>query len=286
MFMGRKKYLVILLLVLLAGGIFLFLHMKGNAKKNAENEKQEEEEEQLVEAEPEVKSLGIKMVIDSGHGGFDPGKVNSDGMIEKDINLQIAMKLKTELESQGIEVIMTRDSDKGLYEETSKSKKMEDLQNRCKLIEETEPICTISIHQNSFPDETVYGPQVFYYHTSESSAQLAQLVQDSLNTNLAIEKPRETKNNQSYYMLKKSPSTTIIVECGFLSNPTEAQKLSSEDYQAQIAAAIRQGVMEYVTPLLAGNEQSGQSTGDTSESESGTELSESEQSASSLSLQS
>lgn len=285
MSMGRKKYIVILLLVLLAGGIFLFLHMKGKAEKNVEDEIQELDAEQ-PEEEKEVKSLGVKVVIDSGHGGFDPGKVNSDGMIEKDINLQIAMKLKAELESQGIEVIMTRDSDKGLYEETSRSKKMEDLENRCKLIGETEPICTVSIHQNSFPDETVYGPQVFYYHTSESSAQLAQLVQDSLNTNLAIEKPRETKNNQSYYMLKKSPSTTIIVECGFLSNPTEAQKLSSEDYQAQIAAAIRQGVMEYVTPLLPGNEQSEQSTDNSSASESSSELSESEQSGTQESLES
>ena len=115
---------------------------------------------------------------------------------------------------------------------------------------------------------------------------MAQLVQDSLNTNLAIEKPRETKNNQSYYMLKKSPSTTIIVECGFLSNPTEAQKLSSEDYQAQIAAAIRQGVMEYVTPLLPGNEQSEQSTDNSSASESSSELSESEQSGTQESLES
>ena len=120
MSMGRKKYIVILLLVLLAGGIFLFLHMKGKAEKNVEDEIQELDAEQ-PEEEKEVKSLGVKVVIDSGHGGFDPGKVNSDGMIEKDINLQIAMKLKAELESQGIEVIMTRDSDKGLDEETSRS---------------------------------------------------------------------------------------------------------------------------------------------------------------------
>lgn len=242
--MGKKKYLIIFIILLLAGGTVLYLHMKA---KQAEKEIPNNKMAEVPTPEPEkVPDLGIKMVIDSGHGGFDPGKVNADGIIEKDINLQIAIKLKEKLEQQGIEIIMTRDTDKGMYEETSKSKKMDDLNNRCRLIGETEPLCTISIHQNSFPDESVYGPQVFYYHDSESSAQLAQLVQESLNTNLNIEKPRETKNNQSYYLLKKSPSTTIIVECGFLSNANEAEKLTTEDYQNQIADAIVCGVMEYI----------------------------------------
>lgn len=246
--MGKKKYLIIFFIFLLAGCTMLCLHMK--AKMN-EKETENEEVTEMPTPEPEnVPDLGIKMVIDSGHGGFDPGKVNADGVVEKDINLQIALKLKEKLEQQGIEITMTRDTDKGMYEETSKSKKMEDLNNRCQLIAETEPLCTISIHQNSFPDESVYGPQVFYYHDSESSAQLAQFVQESLNTDLNIEKPRETKNNQSYYLLKKSSSTTIIVECGFLSNASEAQKLTTEDYQNQIADAILDGVMKYV------NEQS------------------------------
>lgn len=245
--MGRIRKLLIILLIS-AGAFFLIFQMtKGDKKNKEEGETQPlEGADQISQEEEPVRSLGIRMVIDPGHGGFDPGKVNAEGMIEKDINLQIALTLKEELEAQGIEIIMTRDSDKGLYAETSKSKKNEDLKNRCSLIEETDPVCTISIHQNSFPDETVYGPQVFYYHTSEESAQLAGFVQESLNTNLAIEKPREIKNNESYYMLKKSPSTTIIVECGFLSCPAEAQKLVSEDYQAQVAAAIREGVMEYL----------------------------------------
>ncbi len=231
---------------------------KGNQEGSQEEVTLEDKEGEVVQEDS--KSLGMKIVIDPGHGGFDPGKVNADGVIEKDINLQVALKLKEELEAQGIEVIMTRDSDKGMYAETSKSKKTEDLKNRCALIEQTAPVCTISIHQNSFPDESVYGPQVFYYHTSEESAQLAQIVQDSLNQNLVIEKPREIKNNESYYMLKKSSSTTIIVECGFLSNPTEAQKLSGEEYQGQIAEAIRIGVMEYLVPLLSEKETTPQSS--------------------------
>lgn len=243
--MRRKRCWIFAIGIFLAVGAVVCLYRK---EKSVTNEYAELEDtiEKEKEEEPEVPSLGIKMVIDSGHGGFDPGKVNADGVVEKEINLQIAMKLKEELENQGIEIILTRDSDKGMYEETSKSKKMDDLNNRCHLIGETEPLCTISIHQNSFPDETVYGPQVFYYHESESSAQLAELVQNSLNTNLAVEKPREMKNNQSYYLLKKSPSTTIIVECGFLSNEEDAAKLITEDYQWQVAQAICDGVMEYV----------------------------------------
>lgn len=250
--MREKTYFIVFIILLFTSCAVFCLHMKN---RNAEREKNEAAELLIPEPE-EVPDLGIKMIIDSGHGGFDPGKVNADGIVEKDINLQIALKLRDRLEQQGIEIIMTRDSDKGMYEETSKSKKMEDLNNRCQLIAETEPLCTISIHQNSFPDESVYGPQVFYYHDSESSAQLAQFVQESLNTNLNIEKPRETKNNQSYYLLKKSPSTTIIVECGFLSNPDEAEKLTTENYQNQIADAILTGVMKYVEKMPMQNESS------------------------------
>lgn len=259
--MKKRIWLIIPLILLITFTVWKAAANKKEEVTLKESQNEEQEAESQEEQKEEPKSLGMKIVLDPGHGGFDPGKVNTDGMIEKDINLQIALKLKEELEAQGIEVIMTRDSDKGLYAETSKSKKTEDLKNRCTLIEQTAPVCTISIHQNSFPDESVYGPQVFYYHTSEESAQLAQIVQNSLNQNLAIEKPREIKNNESYYMLKKSPSTTIIVECGFLSNPTEAQKLSGEEYQGQIAEAIRLGVMEYVTSMMPEGESALQKQG-------------------------
>lgn len=250
--MSRRQYRILFFILLLAGSIVLCLHMKNRIGKQEKEDQQEEVSQE--EEEPEAENLGVTVVIDSGHGGFDPGKVNGDGVIEKEINLQIAKKLREELERQGVTIVMTRESDMGMYEETSKSKKMEDLNNRCALIGETEPICVISIHQNSYPDETVYGPQVFYYHESEPSARLAQLVQDSLNENLEIEKPRETKNNQSYYLLKKSPATTIIVECGFLSNPEEAEKLTTEEYQNQIAAAICMGAMEYIHGMLDSTE--------------------------------
>ena len=212
-----------------------------NAEQNSEKGTEESAEENK-----ELPEDAIQIVLDPGHGGFDPGKVNADGTVEKDINLQISLKLKQELENNGIAVTMTREKDMGLYEETSKAKKSEDLKNRCKLIEEKAPVCTVSIHQNSFTDPAVYGPQVFYYHTSEGSKELASALQAALNEDLAIAKPRVEKENESYYMLKRSPSTTVIVECGFLSNENEAKLLITEEYQTKVAQSICRGLLTWL----------------------------------------
>lgn len=186
------------------------------------------------------------VVIDAGHGGIDPGKISAEGVQEKEINLQIANKLKSELESQGIRVVMTRESDEGLYREETEGKKTEDMKNRCKIIEETAPVCTVSIHQNSFPDTSVYGSQVFYYHTSDDGRQLAGILQKQLNQDLGIAKPREEKENSTYYILKRSTSVTVLVECGFLSNPQEARQLASEDYQQRVAESICSGLLTWI----------------------------------------
>lgn len=186
------------------------------------------------------------VVIDAGHGGIDPGKVSADGIVEKEINLQIALKLKEELEKKGILAVMTRETDEGLYSETVKGKKSDDMKKRCRIIEETSPVCTISIHQNSFEDSRVLGPQVFYYHTSEEGKLLAEQIQRVLNTELEVEKPREEKENSTYYILRRSPSVTVLVECGFLSNAEEAKKLTQEQYQKKIAKGIGTAVENYV----------------------------------------
>ena len=102
------------------------------------------------------------VVVDAGHGGRDPGKVGVDGCLEKDLNLEIAKKVQAILEQQDIKVIMIRDTDKGLYEEQTSNKKVQDMKNRCALINETEPDCVVSIHQNSYHEEYVSGAQVFY----------------------------------------------------------------------------------------------------------------------------
>ena len=199
----------------------------------------------------ETREGTYRVVIDVGHGGVDSGKVSADGILEKDVNLAIAKKLKVLLEQEDICVTLTRDSDTGLYQEGDSNKKVADLQNRCSLIEKIDPDCTVSIHQNSFPSPEVKGAQVFYYGQSAEGKALAELVQASLIKRADPENHRRAKANESYYLLKRTVSPTVIVECGFLSNPTEAASLTSEDYQNRLVWAIHMGVMEFLNGVSA-----------------------------------
>lgn len=186
------------------------------------------------------------IVIDVGHGGFDAGKVGVNGVKEKDVNLQVALKLKEMIEAEGMQVIMTREEDKGLYDENAGNKKVQDLQRRCDMINGLNPLMTISIHQNSYTSPEIRGAQVFYYTTSTESQKLAEIIQNSLIEEADPENHREAKANDSYYMLKKTSSPIVIVECGFLSNPAEAEKLCDENYQKKLVAAISAGVFRYL----------------------------------------
>ncbi len=186
------------------------------------------------------------VVIDAGHGGMDGGKIGINGEIEKEINLSIAQKLKSLLEQQGIAVVMTRTDDNGLYEESISNKKQQDMKRRCELINETEAALVVSIHQNSYTEASVRGPQVFYYKNSAAAKEIAVILQDALNDLLEIEKPRACKANDSYYILRKTERPTVIVECGFLSNPEEAELLSTESYQQKVAQAISTGVLRFL----------------------------------------
>ena len=186
------------------------------------------------------------VVIDAGHGGKDPGKVGIDGSLEKDINLQIALKLQKFLEMQDVEAVLTRDSDEGLYDENTSNKKVQDMKNRVAFIEEKKPALTVSIHQNSYHEEYVHGAQVFYYAGSEKSKELAQRIQQVMALQLDRDNARQAKANDSYYLLKKTSSPIVIVECGFLSNYEEAQKLSSDLYQEKVAWAIHLAIMQWL----------------------------------------
>lgn len=187
------------------------------------------------------------IVIDAGHGGDDPGKIGINGALEKDINLTIAHKLKLLLESQDYEVVMTRTTGEGLYQPGTKNMKVEDMHNRCSIIAETMPVFTVSIHQNSYPEEYVKGAQVFYYGQSKGGEALAKKIQNSMVTRLDPENHRVQKANESYYLLKKTPTPTVIVECGFLSNSSEAELLTTEEYQNKVAWAIMMGIVQYMS---------------------------------------
>ena len=186
------------------------------------------------------------VVVDAGHGGRDPGKVGVDGCLEKDLNLEIAKKVQAILEQQDIKVIMIRDTDKGLYEEQTSNKKVQDMKNRCALINETEPDCVVSIHQNSYHEEYVSGAQVFYYSSSAEGKALAETLQSELVSYADPENHRQAKANDSYYLLKKTEAPIAIVECGFLSNWEEAAKLQDDGYQSRIAWAVSMGILTYL----------------------------------------
>ena len=186
------------------------------------------------------------IVVDPGHGGSDPGMIGIGQLEEKKLNLEIALRLKSLLEKKGFSVCMTRETDAGLYDENSENRKAQDMQRRIALISEKQPVLTVSIHQNSYPDASVRGPQVFYYTDSVEGERLAQVLQECLNGMPQVTKPRQAKANKSYYLLKRSPGILNIIECGFLTNPQEAELLQTEEYQQQVAEAAAEGICRYL----------------------------------------
>lgn len=189
-----------------------------------------------LETAAEVRTGKQTVVLDSGHGGSDSGKVGINGAKEKEINLLIAKEIRRLLEKEKIEVIMIREKD----EELGKSK-VEDLKYRVSLMNEKKPALAVSIHQNSYHD----GAQVFYYKTSIEGEKAAAVIQEALQE-VNPENTKKIKANDTYYLLKKTEVPTVIVECGFLSNYAEAEKLVSEDYQKKVAEAVTKGILQYL----------------------------------------
>lgn len=185
------------------------------------------------------------IVIDAGHGGFDPGKVGTRDTLEKDINLAIAKKVEKLLAESGYTTYMTRTEDEALCSGEEKSKKLTDMKNRVKIIEEVKPALAVSIHQNSYSAGTK-GAQVFYYTGSEEGKKLAGILQNSIRDVIGDDNHRVEKGNDSYYMLRKVTCPLVIVECGFLSNPEEEALLSDENYQEKMARGICEGVENFL----------------------------------------
>lgn len=182
------------------------------------------------------------VVVDAGHGGNDPGKVGVNSANEKDINLAVAKKVEKKLKKKDVKVVMTRKDDTTLAKEADTNKKVQDMKARVELINDTKPDMVVSIHQNSYQDADIRGAQVFYYSHSGDGKNTAELMQKAL---LKVDKDntRQAKANDTYYLLKRTKVPTIIVECGFLSNPEDAGKLVTEEYQDKMADAIVRGIL-------------------------------------------
>ena len=174
----------------------------------------------------------------------DPGKVGVDGVLEKDLNLLLAKKLKTLLEQQDLDVLLLREEDRGLYDENASNKKAQDMKRRCARINEEQPACVISIHQNSYHEQSVSGAQVFYYKASSGSERLGKILEKELSRMLGEENSRTAKANTTYYLLKKTEVPTVIIECGFLSSWEDCAKLQDETYQEKLVWGDRHGGIE------------------------------------------
>lgn len=184
------------------------------------------------------------VVLDAGHGGIDSGcmgvltKAN-----ERDINLKIAQKLGNFLTNLGMKVVYTRTNTDGLYGTFASGFKKRDLQARCNIIKSASPDLVVSIHLNSYTSPTASGAQVFYKIGSNISQELGQALQDIFVEK--VEGSRKTSMPGDFFMLNCTSTPGILVECGFLSNPTEEQKLITNAYQEQLAYTIACGIVAF-----------------------------------------
>ena len=220
-------------------GILIMTGLIAGCWKVSKNLQKELKEEMETIGEAE-KSDRI-VVLDAGHGGTDSGKVGINGVKEKDINLTITNSVKKILEKENIQVIMTRETDEQLAQS-----KVEDLKYRVKIMNEVSPILAVSIHQNSYHEESVSGGQVFYYRDSAKGKALAEILQKRFSYVLGEQNRRLPKANGNYYLLLHVKCPIVIVECGFLSNRKEAGLLNSGEYQDKLAYTIHMGIMEYL----------------------------------------
>ncbi len=189
------------------------------------------------------------IIIDAGHGGEDPGAVGEGGVLEKDINLQIALEMGKAFEEKGYIVIYTRTDDRLLYTEEENIKgirKISDLKNRCKVAERYPESIFVSIHVNSFGSSKYSGLQVYYSQDNEESKALAGSIQDKVASDIQKDNNRKIKSGEDIYILENISNTAVLIECGFLTNKEECKKLSEKEYQKQLSFSIVCGIIEYI----------------------------------------
>lgn len=233
MVISLKRFLCVLLLIacailFLISSFTAYANLTAFASKNEEN---------------------VTVIIDPGHGGEDGGAVAEDGTVEKDLNLLIAMKLKALFIQNGFNVITTRETDIAIYDDDLDSlrrKKTSDMKNRLAIFNDNPSNIIISIHQNKFEQSKYHGTQIFYSNNNSQSALLADEIKKSVISLLQPENKRETKAaDKNIYLLYNCENPAVIVECGFISNPSELNLLKDDEYQGEIALSIFNGFMNH-----------------------------------------
>ena len=194
------------------------------------------------------------IVLDAGHGGLDGGCSSVNGVPEKGINLNILLHLRALLRMYGYNVEVTRDTDCSIHDEGIEgiaNQKSSDMDNRLALFNEYDHAICLSVHQNQFTDPAYSGAQMFYSNQVKGSSALAQSIQDSFVTHLQPENNREIKLcGKELFLCYFSENPTVMVECGFLSNPEEAALLETEEYQQKVAFTIFSGLQQYLATLI------------------------------------
>lgn len=233
MVISLKRFLCVLLLIacailFLISSFTAYANLTAFASKNEEN---------------------VTVIIDPGHGGEDGGAVAEDGTVEKDLNLLIAMKLKALFIQNGFNVITTRETDIAIYDDgldSLREKKASDMKNRLAIFNDNPNNIIISIHQNKFEQSKYHGTQIFYSNNNSQSALLAVEIKKSVISLLQPENKRETKAaDKNIYLLYNCENPAVIVECGFISNPSELNLLKDDEYQGEIALSIFNGFMNH-----------------------------------------
>lgn len=190
------------------------------------------------------------IVIDPGHGGMDGGAVGVNGVIEKDINLSLSLDLADMFRFAGFQVVMTRTDDRSIHDEGTegvKNQKVSDIHNRLTIMNEAANAVVLSIHQNQFTQSKYSGGQVFYGLENEKSSRLAEIIQNNLKGMIQPENNRQIKEAyDTLYLMKHTASPAVLVECGFLSNPEEAELLSQKDYQQKLAFVIFTSTLQFL----------------------------------------
>lgn len=191
------------------------------------------------------------VVLDPGHGGMDGGAIGCDGSVEKDINLEISLRLRELLGAMGYDVAMTRESDVSLGEEkggTIREQKRADLAARLEIMDTDPDAVVLMIHQNQFTQSQYHGAQMFYGPQDALSKQLATNLKDSVTELLQPDNTREIKPaTDDVWLLMQCKNPVVLVECGFLSNPEECALLQGTPYQQQMAFAIAAGLANTVS---------------------------------------
>ena len=192
----------------------------------------------------------VTVVLDAGHGGLDSGCVGSSGALEKEINLSIVMKLKDMLEVSGVNVVLTRASDKSIHDKGVtgiRNQKESDMDNRLKIINDSGADALIMVHQNKFTDPQYSGAQMFYNMETDGGEEFADILQKKFVEFLQPDNEREIKEEEEkIYLLSNSSMPGVLCECGFLSNPEEEALLSDNEYQSKVAFTIYCGLMEFL----------------------------------------